>query len=320
MIRLKNLMMEKIVSDILFHHTSEINLYKILKTNRIYFSTSLGNRNDNILQTKNKFYYFSTSRIKVGGYSLRTYPGWVNLVMNGRQLGKNFSSVNVDYFRKAVARPRADSLKTPEDKTRYLMYDENEERIISTKPFISGVKKFINEIHILLSEEYMRIKVNAFRIIDIEKLANEKKIPIYFYTDENSVKTLNKRKAFTSLKDTFPNLDMDNIRSISYKNPKFNDKYSIEEIENIKLVTSLLQKGINDKLTEKEKKYVSNIYIKDIPRIVKRLETDIDNNRGSFDNKDAVDSIYSLTRVMRRLKLKNITQVINWIVKTHKNI
>lgn len=320
MIRLKNLMMEKIISDILFHHTSVYNLYKILKTNKIYFSPSLGNRNDNILQTKNKFYYFSTSRIKVGGYALRTYPGWVNLVMNGRQLGKNLSSVNVDYFRKAVARPRADSLKTPEDKRRYLMYDENEERIISTKPFISDVKKFINEIHILISEEYMKNNTNASKMINIEKIANKMQIPIYFYTDENSIMTLNKRKAFTSLKDEFPNLDMDNLHSIPHKNRKFNDEYSVKEIENIKLVTSLLQKGINDKLTEKEKKYVSNISIKDIPKIVKRLETEIDDNRSNFDNKDAVDSIYSLTRIMRRLKLKNIKEALDWIVKTHANL
>lgn len=313
MIKLKNLIAEGRVSDILFHHTSVGSLYEILKTNRIYFTPSLGTSADNIFQKKNKFYYFSTSRIKVGGYARDLYPGWVNLVLNGRELGKNHSSVNVDYW--GDMRPKADSLKTPKDRRRYLRYDENEERIISAKPFITGVKKFIDEIHILVSEEYIQNTTHASRIIDIERLANKRKIPIYFYTDENSVKTLNKRKAFTSIKDAFSYIDMDADRPTTYTRKP----YSFDPMENVKLVTSLLQKGANDTLTREEKNYVSDIKYT-YRDALSSLENDIHNSKTNFDDKNVVDSIYSLTRIMRRLKLKNIKEALDWIVKTHANV
>ena len=87
------------ISQILYHSTSIFALEQILKSNKFNLSTDLGTGSDVSLdKNRNKFFYFSTTRHKLGGFSLDPTEGSVMIVLDGRALSNNFSGKPVDYW------------------------------------------------------------------------------------------------------------------------------------------------------------------------------------------------------------------------------
>jgi hypothetical protein len=174
------------ISDIVYHSTSIFKLNQILKTNKFNLSTDLGTGADADLdKNRNKFFYFSTTRHKLGGFSLDPNDGSVMLVLDGRALGNNLSGKPVDYwgpeFRKIDPRKA-----------------EAEDRIFHTKPQIDNARKYIKEIHILVPEGFSwnwQDDARNREIRNIWKQALQQKIQIFFYDDKKSYVVQNKKRA-----------------------------------------------------------------------------------------------------------------------------
>jgi hypothetical protein len=180
------------ISDIIYHFTSIYNAAKILKEDQ--FALTFVSGADDANKPKNKYYYLSTTRSKVGAYHVDSagYFG-VLLKLDGTKLRNNYIGNPVDYwgreFRKVAP-------------TKH----EMEDRIWSEKPSIKPATKYIEEIHVYFGGKHKdagRVKLwiaepedaHKRQLEQLIKEAKEKNIPIFIYMDKEAAKLLDKRKA-----------------------------------------------------------------------------------------------------------------------------
>jgi len=173
------------LSDILYHFTYTSSLLSILKYNKFATSTNLGSTADS-WKDKGRYYFFSTQRTKgMSGYG--SHHGNVAIVLDGRKLNYIFKGFATDYWNWSK------KMKDYSNKSDYinaLKSSENEDRIVTNKPYIDNANKYIIEIHIMISENE-----DKDRVVEIESLCKNLNIPVFFYTDNNSFKLQDKRKA-----------------------------------------------------------------------------------------------------------------------------
>lgn len=174
MIKLNKLITESI--DKLYHKISTIgNLVSILKQDKLKLTFSPAKQSDN--KNRNYKFYLSTSREKVGGYA-RSRPEYkfegysitAILELDGRELGYNYKMFPFDYWQMG---PEA---------------SESEERIVSNKPYIYHINRYINAIHIFIPTGN-RLEDNPYQIsylYRIHQLAILRNIKTYYYTDPNA--------------------------------------------------------------------------------------------------------------------------------------
>jgi len=182
------------VSPIVYHNTNLASAASILKNNKFRLSTST--KDDHELNgVKIRPFYLSTSRIKYGGYSRNR--GVVHLVLDGNKLNQKYKGVPVDYF------SITDNNNKRVDRDNILAYDENEDRVLSYKQTIEPASKYIKEIHVLIGNLQNNPTYDPIELIEfikiIEKEAKNLNIPIFFYTDLEAWKVMDKRKASTDL-------------------------------------------------------------------------------------------------------------------------
>ena len=143
-----------------YHYT--YNIKDILQSNTINLSSSLGTSAD---KYSDKFFFLSLSRtpgVNIG------YGRFHNsrLVLDGNKLNQNFKSIPVDYWG---------------DKRGDVDRSEYEDRIISDKPTIDNISKYIIRIEIVDSEPKRK------RNYQLLQLAKERNIPIFFYLNKNDL-------------------------------------------------------------------------------------------------------------------------------------
>jgi hypothetical protein len=173
------------LSDILYHFTYTTNLINILKHNKFATSSNLGSNADQ-WKDKGRFYFFSTQRTKgMSGYG--RHHGNVAIVLDGRKLNYTFKGSPSDYWNWSTKRS---DYKSIGDYTQALQSEENEDRIVTNKPYIDNANQYIIEIHIFIIPEHN----DKETINQIVTLCNGYSIPIYFYLDENNFKLQNKSK------------------------------------------------------------------------------------------------------------------------------
>jgi len=206
MISFKEFLIEG-VSPILYHHTGVHKLVSILKDDKFRLASDLGTASDQMYKGKKfKPFYFSTSRIKYGGYA-RSFGNseQVNLVLDGTKLSHNLSGKSVDYWGPSFRRPSV-SLDMR------LRNQENEDRIFSPTSIIENAHEYIKEIHIMVDKNYLLINSDykAFEKLSLNDqhnawernrmykkildYSNVYSIPVYFYEDFESFMLLNKKK------------------------------------------------------------------------------------------------------------------------------
>jgi hypothetical protein len=156
-----------------------------LETDKFNLSTSIGTGAEAALNKKGKFFYLSTTRHRLGGFSLDPGNGQATLVLDGDKLGYTYSGSPVDYwgpeFRKIEPRKA-----------------EAEDRIYHTKPQINNASKYIKEIHVLVPVDMQWDWAGDYRnrsLRDLYKNALKKRIPIYFYDDKKAYLIQNKNKS-----------------------------------------------------------------------------------------------------------------------------
>lgn len=181
------------LSKIVYHGTNINNLLSILESD-VFWMTPISNKSDNL---QNKFYYFSVSRVKYGGFMMSTNPN-VNIVLDGQKLAYKYKGISVDYWGDKF------SDKSVKNKLLNTYYrnksDENEERIITDEDEIKNAHQYIKEIHVLTKYNdtnfYETDKNIQFKKLkEISKYCREYNIPCYFYykSQENEFKVLRQK-------------------------------------------------------------------------------------------------------------------------------
>ncbi|MFA5015789.1 MAG: hypothetical protein WC549_09680 [Actinomycetota bacterium] len=183
-------------SSVLYHWCNYDKLFDVLETNEIKLNLVLGTDSD-IMLNKNRFYYLSMTRSKLGGYHFSKGYGVV-LVLDGRALGNSYSGGPVDYW---GANWRDTAWKSLQERRieleSFMTYDEKEDRLVSNQSAIKPANKYIKEIHVMKwessGEGYQFDFYNQMK--EIESKSNELGIRAYFYENEKDFKLLNKNKA-----------------------------------------------------------------------------------------------------------------------------
>lgn len=184
---LKGLLILEGISDILYHYTYISNLISILKLNKFATSSNLGSTAD-ANRDKGKFFFFSTSRSKgMSGYGGRHGSNAV-FVLDGRKLQQTFKGKPMDYWNWST---KSSDYKDKNSYRDALLSKELEDRIITDKPFIEPANIYIKEIHIKIYSEH----TDKEEVQEIQTLAGQYNIPVYFYIDDQAYALQNKSKA-----------------------------------------------------------------------------------------------------------------------------
>lgn len=169
----------------LFHSTRLYQAAKILEHGAFNLAASVGTPSELIHQKPGKFYYLSTTRSKVGDYTLHNYHSdGVVFNLNGDWLNQRYSAAPVDYWERSWMKTGRTS--------------ESEDRIYSTKPTIPLPKTatdLIQSIHVLYRREKMSDDDSSPRWLRKLLLAAKLKgIPIFVYDQPQAWLTQDKRK------------------------------------------------------------------------------------------------------------------------------
>jgi len=167
------------ISDTVYHYTSISSAANILQENR--FALTFISGSDDIHKPKNKYYYLSTTRSKIGSYHISSAENFgVLFKLNGTSLRNNYVGNPVDYWGREFRKVAPSK-------------NEMEDRIWSDKPFIEPATKYIEEVHIYFIDVTLESLKRHLKKLLME--AKKRKIPTYIYTEEESAKVLDKRKA-----------------------------------------------------------------------------------------------------------------------------
>lgn len=152
-----------------YHATSFSSVLSILKTNRLNLSSHLGGSADKF---GDRFFFLSLSRT---GYPKLAYgqkgKSFARIVFNGDLLNNNFKSVPFDYWGTKGSRDINDASF------------EYEDRILTDKPYIDNIFKYIDRIDILTSYNDYELKIIK-KIID---LSIERGVTVNVYDDVNNL-------------------------------------------------------------------------------------------------------------------------------------
>jgi hypothetical protein len=152
----------------------------------------LGTKGEQEFRKGDKFYYFSTTRHKLGGYNLNPHREGVMFVLDGTKLGNNYAGAAMDFHKKFSFKPRHER--------------EAEDRIYSHKPEIPNALKYIQAAHIYYTDDFNHnIQLYRRTLRRMLIILKKNNIPHYIYNDVNAWLTHNKEKALKDYKipDTF---------------------------------------------------------------------------------------------------------------------
>lgn len=273
------------LSDILYHSTSLYNVLSILKNNRLRLSPDLGAESESGLRKKNKIYYMSFARSKMGDYhSPSEHAGNLSLlVLDGRQLKQDgFSGAPVDYWG-------------------WGNKDEMEDRLYSKSPYIEDAAKYITEIHTFFKRGgYAEDTAKSVRWLRAAYIAAKKLgIAMYVYDDVDAFKLLDTRKAIP-------------ISSIQYDTNQEQVKpYQRMSTNFFAPYMELLSAPDKSKLSSKAKRILDNIQGWNKDDAKRSLSADIHNGKTGSGRND-LDKFLAKTT---SLGLSKVSQIIDYIDK-----
>jgi hypothetical protein len=198
------------VSSIVYHSTQLYNAAQILNDARFRLAVSSGTDTERALQKGNKPYYLSTTRSKVGDYTLHQfYKDGVVFVLNGEWFNHHYKGGPVDYWGHNSKMWRGDIEGQGGLKGRY---SEMEDRVFSDEPFIplpKNPKDLIKAVHILFKPDNDTRRNQWMRML-LTKV-KQMGIPHYVYEDDAAYVLQDTRKAIP--------VDRAFIAKISQKDP-----------------------------------------------------------------------------------------------------
>ncbi len=117
----------------LYHYTERNSLLKMLKSNKLELSVGTMIEEDH---QNNKLFFVSLTRSRYGSYHMGKTG--IMITFDGQKLAQNHKIIPVDYWNKMGDRA-----------TRTGTNNEKEERLVSDKPYINNILKFIKKIDII---------------------------------------------------------------------------------------------------------------------------------------------------------------------------
>lgn len=238
------------LSNILYHFTYASSLISILKSNKFATSSNLGSTADS-WKDKGRFFFFSTQRTKgMSGYA-RAH-GTVAIVLDGTKLNQTYKGFATDYWNWSKKRSDYQNIG---DYTNALQSEENEDRIVTNKPYIENANKYIIEIHVEVNNGERMTFLSKEGLVEIVALCAQYKIPVFFYNNDRDFKLQNKARAIPP--DQF-NLEPANKEGF-YSNEKegerelYNAKWFFKKIAPAIIANNNINDGYNDERDEIEK-------------------------------------------------------------------
>ncbi len=177
-------------TPILYHLTSTNAAVAILTKNRFELKPSEGTERESELLSRKEAYYLSTTRSKLGSYSLKGVGTHSTIfVLDGTKLSSRYKIKPVDYWGPTFQ-------STPANRT---ASDEAEDRILSNKPLLPAIP-YVKEVHAHIGDGGKA----SNRAVALKKICLLKKIPVFFYNDAKALLLMDKKKAVPlSVKDKF---------------------------------------------------------------------------------------------------------------------
>jgi hypothetical protein len=288
-------------TDVLYHVSSVVNISKILKEKRLFFTAAIGTETERKHQKSGYHYYFSTARSKTSEYIMKNHNYRSGVMkLNGRWFSDKFPSKPIDYFDGWWIRIRK---MRPDDE---FASRETEDRIMAKKPFINlgNMNEVIKELHFYFTEGYAQELLPYY--ITIIKEAKINNIPIYFYADADAALIQNKSKAM-------PMKDVVNMLKAAKEKFEPRKPYGRVARDYTKEWRELYHKDTYDSLSKEAKRKVYDLaraYDMRKSEMTKSLEADIHNDRKYTER---ADKIKLLSDILRKERLNGIREFIDFL-------
>lgn len=276
----------------LYHSTRLFNAAKILNSGYFVLAASTGTPSERQFQKPGKFYYLSTTRSKVGDYTLHNYHiDGVVFNLNGNWLNQHYTSAPVDYWERSWE--RSGGTRT----------SEAEDRVYSTEPTIPLPKpatKLITSIHVLFEIDKIKTSLDQDRLLHLRKVLFEAKklnIPIYVYKTPNDWITQNtkKRIATGSL--------------IKLMKPGPNEKpWSSIRRDYLKPWRELYFKNNKDDLSKEGRDFMWRLFRNSTAESNTSLSADIHNLKSKND-----PGLIKLLQIFNKLKINNPVDYVSFL-------
>ena len=275
MIKLKSLLnstnlLTEGFSPVVYHWIDTEVLVKMLESDTAILSVAFATDTDRNAN-RGKLYYWSLSRAKWGGYSRsRFYEKNTGIIieLDGVKLGHNYKSISVDYWGREY-RNLAFNSKQVDD---FYRLNENEERLISDTDTIPNIKKYIIAIHVYIPENMSNYS-SMTRMQSLSGMFS----PIYYYSDPQAFKLLNKNKA----SKTVPNMNVEKPEGYG----EYISKYSANSMRDANALVELFYSTDYSHLSEAASRlrydlmYMSNTNDYQILDRTNSIEADIHNRK-----------------------------------------
>lgn len=275
------------ISPTLYHYTGIHNALSILDREYFILSPALGTKADHV--PNQKLYFFSTSRIKFGGFARSNLGNsGVTFVLDGRKLAQRYSGSPVDYWGESWRNAILKGGGRPEDVLEnFLGKDENEDRIFSDTAVIP-ISPYVQEAHFFFNmrAEDSNYKNYHSKIRKALLKCHNLGIECFLYNDRSAFMNLQKSKS----------IDITDVPKVNFEPEEpFKGRYNTDiRTDHMDHYLELYHAKKASDLSKKADKLAHDIiwYTDDK---VRSLETDIHNSRhGNEFKKKEVHKLLAL--------------------------
>jgi len=293
-------LLNEALSPEMFHATYIRNIIKILEENKVNLSSNLGTQADRL---GGKFFFLSFSRTGSPklAYGHKRVP-FSRIVFDGNKLNHNFKSLPVDYWG---------------DKGRTHSSFEYEDRLVTDKPVIDNVSRYILRIDIVTDFG----ETNVYDIKRLLKLAEQRNVKVSVYGDMNDMvkKTNDITDKILSINNTYNDdkynytvkfSGIKNLIAILMYDKKYFDNNGYDEFK--KDLEIFLEKTGFEYGDDPYKIFDTMRYLMFNPSdIVQSLQADLHNYFKSGGGGKFRDEVKLLVKEMRSYGVNNIKELIN---------
>ena len=280
------------VSSIVYHSTRLYNAAQIMNDGRFRLTASPGTDTERKLQRGNKQYYLSTTRSKVGDYTLHNFHSdGVVFVLNGDWFNYNYKGGPVDYWAGHRLKSNEVGLKG--------RYSEMEDRVFSDEPFIplpKDPKELIKAVHILFKPDKDTRRNQYMRTLLMR--VKQMGIPHYVYEDESAFLLQDTRKAIP--------IDKAFIAKIAQQDPLLDKPWPARQPTDwLKGWREIYYAKDKDSLSKEGKRAVDKVlyYLKDA---YSGLSADIHNVKAKAD-----PGLIKLLKIFKKMGINSSSQYVD---------
>ena len=277
--------------DTLYHYTSFDRAVSILQGNEFKLTPSIGRDTEQKLQSGRRVFFMSTTRNKLGGYSLVQTDG-VIFNLDGNNLSNKYKIVPVAFFRQR-------------DRVGNAELDESEDRVMSYESTIPEATSYIKSIHVMVNTVPLEVEAKTTFTRHLRKIllySKQYNIPIFWYNNyKNFLLQKNSVDITVSMLKT-------NEQPVWKK-----DMGHSEPSPQIKAISELLSKPTSQKLSTEASKLLSSIDAsKARLRSFGRVQVETEFIR-VYRSSVHTNQVKIINRYMRRNRIDTFTELVKSI-------